>query len=62
MIREGKTHMLDNIINTSAQLGMISLERGLVQLIQTGLVDFDTAVRYTQKPDELKRLMNLNKR
>lgn len=59
IIREGKTHLLDNVINTGAQIGMISLERSLAQLISYGWIDFDTAVRYTSKPDEMKRLLDL---
>lgn len=56
IIREGKTHLLDNVINTSAQIGMISLERSLASQVISGLVDFDIAIRYTSKPEEMKRL------
>lgn len=58
IIREGKTHLLDNIINTSSQIGMVSLERSLAGLVTGKLVEFDEAVRYTSKPDELKRLLD----
>ena len=56
-IREGKTHMLDNIINTNLDSGMISLERSLADLVNTGKVTLDTALGQTLKPDELKRLV-----
>jgi len=59
VIREGKTHMLDNVINTSTQLGMISLERSLYSLVNDGLVTFNEALKYATKPDELKRLMKM---
>ncbi|RJR26326.1 PilT/PilU family type 4a pilus ATPase [candidate division WWE3 bacterium] len=59
IVREGKTHMLDNIINTSSQIGMISLERSLAILVSNGFADYDIAVKYTSKPDELKRLLDL---
>ncbi|OGC68681.1 hypothetical protein A2415_01875 [candidate division WWE3 bacterium RIFOXYC1_FULL_39_7] len=59
IVREGKTHMLDNVINTSAQVGMISLERSLAIHVSGGLVDYDVAAKYTSKPDELKRLLDL---
>ena len=59
IIREGKTFMLDNIINTNSQIGMLSLERSLAQIVQRGDVPFELALKYTQKPDELKRLINI---
>jgi twitching motility protein PilT len=61
IIREGKTFLLDNVINTSSQIGMISLERSLANLITAGDIDFTVALKYTQKPDELKRLVNIKK-
>lgn len=60
IIREGKPHLLDNVISTSSQLGMLSLERSLATLINLGDVEYEVAVKYTTKPDELKRLMKLS--
>lgn len=57
-IREGKTHLIDNIINTNLDLGMISLERSLASLVNSGKVSLDVALRQTVKPDELKRLIH----
>jgi len=57
LIREGKTHMIDNIINTNVQLGMTSLERSLAVLVQNNIVDFKDAVRLANRPDDLKRLI-----
>jgi twitching motility protein PilT len=59
IIREGKTFLLDNVINTSSQIGMVSLERSLANLIMAGDVDFNSAMKYSSKPDELKRLVNM---
>lgn len=56
-IRENKTHMLDNIISTSAQMGMITLEKSLADLIQKGLVDTEEAMKYTSRPELLRRLL-----
>jgi len=58
LIREGKTHMIDNIINTNVQLGMISLERSLAALVQNKIIDFKDAVRMANRPDILKRLID----
>ncbi|HUW24063.1 MAG TPA: type IV pilus twitching motility protein PilT [Patescibacteria group bacterium] len=56
-IREGKTHMLDNIMQTSGSLGMSTLETSLVQLIQGGKISLDTARLFALRPEEVSRLM-----
>jgi len=56
-IREGKTHQIDNIIQTSADVGMVSLEKSLVELIRAGLIDIESAKSFTIKPDEIDLLM-----
>jgi twitching motility protein PilT len=55
LIREGRAHMLDNVIKTSSQVGMVSLEKSMADLIKGGLITFEEAVKYTTRPDELRR-------
>ena len=43
VIREGKTHQLDTIIQTGADQGMQTMDRTLVKLIQTGVITYDSA-------------------
>lgn len=57
IIREGKTHQLDNVIATSYDQGMVSLERALVNLVKEGLVDRETAKLHTLRPEEFERLL-----
>ncbi|PIS12391.1 type IV pili twitching motility protein PilT [candidate division WWE3 bacterium CG09_land_8_20_14_0_10_47_33] len=57
IIREGKTHQLDNVIATSFDQGMVSLERALVNLVKEGLVDPEVAKLHTIKPEEFARLL-----
>ena len=52
-IREGKTHLIDNIIQTSADLGMVSLEQYLVKLVKSGKISSQTAEEYALRPEEL---------
>ena len=59
-IREGKTYQIDNIIQTNIDVGMITLERSLVQLIRNGEISVETAKEYTNKPDELDALLTQN--
>lgn len=57
VIREGKTHQLDNIIATSFDQGMVSLERALAQLVNEGKVAFEVAHAHALRPEEFTRLV-----
>jgi twitching motility protein PilT len=57
IIREGKTHQLDAVIQTGAEFGMQSMDRTLVQLIQAGKITFDEAKNFAVDLAELERLM-----
>lgn len=56
-IRENKVHQIDNIIQTSSDVGMVSLEKALVELIRSGDIDVQTAKNFSSKPDEIDLLM-----
>lgn len=56
-IREGKTHQIDNIIQTSQEAGMSTLEMSLAELVRTGTVSLEMAKSYSLRPDELSRLV-----
>ncbi len=56
-IREGKTHQIDNVIQTSQEMGMILLESSLANLINRGVVDKDVAYKYANHPAVLARLI-----
>lgn len=57
VIREGKTHQLDNIISTSFDQGMVSLERALARLVNEGKLDLEVAKAHALRPEELTRLI-----
>lgn len=57
IIREGKSHQLEAVIQTGAEFGMQSMDRTLVGLIQKGTVTYDEARNYAVDLDELDRLM-----
>lgn len=54
-IRDGRTHMLDNIIMTSSEYGMTSLEQVLGRLVREGKLTIDTARAYSLRPAEVAR-------
>lgn len=56
-VREGKTHLIDNVIQTSAELGMRSLERDLARLVREGKISLEIAQTYALRPEELMRLV-----
>ncbi|MBI4038180.1 type IV pilus twitching motility protein PilT [Candidatus Daviesbacteria bacterium] len=57
IIREGKTYLLDNLIQTSAELGMMSLEYSLATLVKAGKISAEVAMRYALRPDLLDKLL-----
>lgn len=56
-IREGKTHLLDSIIQTSQDVGMITLEMSLAQLVTSSQISLETAKSYALHQDELLRMV-----
>lgn len=57
LIRENKIHELPLIIDTSAEMGMISLNRSLANLVKRGEISVDNALKYSLNPAELKILL-----
>lgn len=47
LIRESKSHQLDNVIATAAHEGMISMDRSILDLVSAGRVTPDVAVSYS---------------
>jgi twitching motility protein PilT len=56
-VREDKTYQIDNIIQTSADVGMLTLERALVDIVREGKITLEDAQNYTTKPEEVLRLV-----
>lgn len=57
VIREGKTHQLDNIIQTSAAEGMIALDKVLAELVSKGEIAVDDALMWAINPKQLKMMV-----
>ena len=56
-IRDGKTHLIDSVIQTSQQQGMIPLENSLSSLVLSGTISLEMAKTYALRPDELLRMI-----
>ena len=57
IVREGKTHQLDNVIQTSAEFGMATLEASLAQAVKDGKISIDVATAYALRPEDIGRLL-----
>lgn len=57
IIREGKSHQLDAVIQTGADQGMQSMDKTLVGLVQAGTVTFEEARNFAVDVTEFDRMM-----
>jgi twitching motility protein PilT len=57
IIREGKTHQLEAVIQTGGEYGMQSMDKTLVSLVHNGAISYEEARNYAVDLDELDRLM-----
>jgi twitching motility protein PilT len=57
IIREGKTHQLNGVIQTGSEYGMQSMDATLVRLIHDGKISYEEAKNFAVDLEELDRLM-----
>ena len=55
MIREGKNHQIDNSIAAGGAEGMISMDQSILALFRDGKISRETAMDYSDHPDQLRR-------
>lgn len=58
MIRDGNTHLIDNLIQTSAELGMVSMESSLAMLVREGKITGETAQNFALRPHLINKLIS----
>lgn len=58
IIREARYHMIDNVIQTSEDEGMILFERYLISLLQKNLITKETAINYAFRKKEIAKLIS----
>jgi twitching motility protein PilT len=56
-IRDGKSHLIDSVIQTSKDMGMITIDESLANLVKEGIVTIDDARSYALRINELERLV-----
>jgi twitching motility protein PilT len=59
LIREGKTHQIHSVLQTSAAQGMQSMDAALATLVRSGKITRELAEQRSSTPEELRRLMGV---
>ncbi len=57
LIREKRTHEIDMVIETGSELGMIDMNRSLIELVRRGEITIENAYAYSNNPKNLERLL-----
>ena len=55
MIRDGRTHQIDNVIYGGSDKNMISMDNELMRLVREGKITRDVALLYAANPDTLAK-------
>ena len=55
MIRDSKNYQIDNVIQTSAPLGMISMDQYIVDLYKKGQITDESALMFAMNPEQVQR-------
>jgi len=57
LIREGRVHEIDSVIETSSESGMVDINRSLAELVRAGEITIDDARKYSIKVQGLEKLL-----
>ena len=57
LIREGRTHEINTVIETGQEHGMIDMNKSLIELVQTGHITIDEAYRHSLNPKLLDSML-----
>ncbi len=55
MVRESKAHQLDNVISTSGELGMVSMDQTLVRLVRENKISPETALAHSVNEEWMRK-------
>ena len=55
LIRDNKSHQIDNAITAGAKEGMVSMDQALRALYQEGKITRETALAYSEHPEQMAR-------
>lgn len=55
MIRDSKNYQIDNLIQTSGNFGMVSMDQSIISLYQKGEITKETAMMFAANPEQVNR-------
>lgn len=58
LIKEGKLHQIYSIMQTQRNMGMITLNQSLEELLRKGIVSMETALSCSYEPNELNQMIS----
>ena len=58
LIREGKTHQIQNVIQTNYGIGMRTMDGSLVDLFRKGIITKETLFEYAVDKESVKGLLS----
>lgn len=56
LVRDGRTHQIPSVINSSAEEGMVGMDTSLLALYEQGAITFQNMLKYALQPEALERL------
>lgn len=59
IIREGKTYLINNILETSEKEGQLLFEKSLLNLYTAGIISKETAFSFAIRPKELEKFIKI---
>jgi len=59
LIRDSKTHQIDNAIASGGSEGMLSMDQSILALYKAGRITAETALDYASNPEQLRRKIGL---
>ena len=59
LIREGKTHQIDNVIQTSVQEGMVGMDAYILKQFRSGVITAETALENATNRDAISRQLGI---
>lgn len=58
MIRDNRTHQIENAIASGSREGMRTMDQSIAQLYRTGRITEETALHYADHPEQMKRQLS----
>lgn len=59
LIREGKTHQITGIIQTSKKNGMVTMDDALLELYDKGYISAQNAISFSQDTSYVEKRVNI---